>query len=65
MYPSSIVIRLGYLAHHASIQNATVFSVMLWLYIRRAKYEEQIMQQEERYAQYMRRVRYRFLPGVY
>lgn len=65
MYLSSIVIRLGYLARHASAQNVIVFSVMLWLYIRRAKYEEEIMQQDERYAAYMRRVPHRFLPGVY
>ena len=65
MYLSSIVIRFGYLVKHPSAQNAIVFAVMVWLYVKRAAYEEGIMQQDERYAAYMRRVRYRFLPGIY
>ncbi len=65
MYLASIAIRLGYLAKHTSVQNAAVFVVMLWLYVKRAKYEEGIMSQDRRYAEYMRRVRYRFLPWIY
>ncbi len=65
MYLSSIVIRLSYLGKHMSVQNAAVFAVMVWLYTKRAEYEEGIMQQDERYAEYMRQVRYRFLPGIY
>ena len=65
MYVSSILIRLGYLSMHASMYNAAVFAVMVWLYVKRVDYEEDIMQQDERYIEYMRQVRYRFLPGIY
>ena len=65
MYISSILIRLGYLGMHASMHNAVVFAVMVWLYVKRVDYEEGIMRQDERYIEYMRQVRYRFLPGIY
>ena len=65
MYVSSILIRLGYLGMHASMYNAAVFAVMVWLYVKRVDYEEDIMQRDERYIEYMRQVRYRFLPGIY
>ncbi len=65
MYVSSILIRLGYLSMHASMYNAAVFAVMVWLYVKRVDYEEDIMQQDQRYIEYMRQVRYRFLPGIY
>jgi protein-S-isoprenylcysteine O-methyltransferase Ste14 len=65
MYVSSILIRLGYLGMHASMYNAAVFAVMVWLYVKRVDYEEDIMQQDKRYVEYMRQVRYRFLPGIY
>ncbi len=65
MYVSSILIRLGYLGMHASMYNAMIFAVMIWLYVKRVNYEEDIMQKDERYIEYMRQVRYRFLPGIY
>ncbi len=65
MYVSSILIRLGYVGMHASMYNAAVFAIMVWLYVKRVDYEENIMQQDERYIEYMRQVRYRFLPGIY
>ena len=65
MYVSSILVRLGYLGLHASMSNAAVFAVMVWLYVKRVDYEEDIMQQDERYIEYMRQVRYRFLSGIY
>ena len=65
MYLSSILIRLGYLSAHTSIYNTAVFAVMVWLYVKRVHYEENIMQQDDRYIEYMQHVRYRFLPGIY
>ena len=64
-YVSSILVRFGYLGLHASMSNAAVFAVMVWLYVKRVDYEEDIMQQDERYIEYMRQVRYRFLSGIY
>ncbi len=65
MYVSSILIRLGYLGMHASMYNVAIFTVMVGLYVKRVDYEEDIMQRDERYIEYMRQVRYRFLPGIY
>jgi hypothetical protein len=35
------------------------------LYDRRAKYEEDILSHDRLYAEYLQRVKYRFVPGVY
>lgn len=65
MYLSSIVIRCGYLVRHFSAYNRAAFVVMVWLYDRRAAYEEQIMRNDARYCEYVQRVRFKFLPIVY
>ncbi len=65
MYLSSILIRLGYLVRHSTVDNLIVFAVMVWLYDLRARYEEQIMQSSERYRDYLARVRFRFIPFLY
>jgi protein-S-isoprenylcysteine O-methyltransferase Ste14 len=65
MYLSSILIRLGYLVKNFSSYNMALFAVMVWLYDKRAKYEEGIMQNSPRYQAYMKKVRFRFLPKVY
>lgn len=65
MYSSAILLRLGYLAKHPSIYNAVLFVVLIWLYDRRARYEEKIMNGDPRYMEYAARVPQRFIPGVY
>ena len=65
MYASSILIRFGYFAKHASAFNAVAFGVMVWLYVWRALFEERIMLKDLKYRQYVGRVRHRFLPGFY
>ena len=65
MYVFSILIRLGYVAKHASVFNVGMFGVMVWLYGCRALFEERILSQDQTYNQYVGRVRYRFLPGLY
>lgn len=65
MYLASMIIRLGYLGRHASLQNLALFVIMVGLYSVRAGIEESIMRNDERYVDYARRVRYRFVPGVY
>jgi protein-S-isoprenylcysteine O-methyltransferase Ste14 len=65
MYAASILIRLGYLVRHFGWVNLLVFVVLVWLYDRRASFEEEIMRNDGRYRSYAARVRHKFLPGVY
>jgi protein-S-isoprenylcysteine O-methyltransferase Ste14 len=65
MYTSALLTRFGYLIRHASVYNAAVFVVVLWLYDRRARIEEQTMLGDPRYQEYARRMRWRFVPGLY
>lgn len=64
MYLSSIAIKLGYVLRHPSWYNAGLFAVVALLYVKRATYEEEVMAQDERYVDYMKRVRYRFIPWL-
>jgi len=41
-----------------------LFMVITILYDRRAKFEEDIMLHTDSYASYLRRVRFRFIPGI-
>jgi protein-S-isoprenylcysteine O-methyltransferase Ste14 len=65
MYTSSLAIKLGYVLKHPSIYNCLLVVVVALLYDRRAKYEEDVMSHDASYADYLRQVRYRFIPGVY
>ena len=65
MYLSAMVIRLGYLLRHCSYYNLVVFLVMVWLYVKRAAFEETIMRNDPRYREYTEKVPYKFLPGLH
>jgi protein-S-isoprenylcysteine O-methyltransferase Ste14 len=65
MYLSSILIRLGYVVRNCTLPNLVVFVAMTWLYDRRARYEEAVMQNDEAYRRYLARVRSRFVPLLY
>ena len=65
MYLSSIIIKLGYVLKNPSVYNVLFLAVVVVLYDRRAKYEEGIMSHDSSYADYLQKVKYRFLPGVY
>jgi len=65
MYLSDIVMRLGYLLSHPAWPTVALFIVSSACYIVRAMLEERFLaEQDEAYAAYMQRVRYRFIPGV-
>jgi len=64
MYLSSIVIRLGYVLKHPSAYNLLIFAGIVWLYDLRAGYEESVLENDPRYADYRNRVRFRFVPGI-
>jgi protein-S-isoprenylcysteine O-methyltransferase Ste14 len=65
MYLFSLLIRLGYVVKHPLAYNMMVYAALIALYVLRAHFEEQVMSLEPRYADYVRRVRYRFLPGLW
>jgi protein-S-isoprenylcysteine O-methyltransferase Ste14 len=65
MYLSSIIIRGGYVLRSLLSYNLVVFVLVVWLYDRRARYEEAIMKHDHRYLEYAARVRFRFLPLLY
>jgi len=65
MYLASIVMRLGYMVGNVSAYNVAVFAGMVLLYTKRAAFEEAILRNDARYAAYLDRVRFRFVPFVY
>ncbi|MCL2591449.1 MAG: isoprenylcysteine carboxylmethyltransferase family protein [Betaproteobacteria bacterium] len=65
MYLSDIVMRLGYLLSHPAWPTVALFVASSACYVVRAMLEERFLaSQDEAYAAYMKRVRYRFIPGV-
>ncbi|MHC4459751.1 MAG: methyltransferase family protein [Planctomycetota bacterium] len=65
MYLSSIVIKVGYVLKNPSIYNALLAAVIIALYDKRAKYEEDILSHDNSYVDYLQKVKYRFIPGIY
>lgn len=65
MYLSDIVMRLGYVCSHPSWFTGALFLASSACYVIRAMLEERFLaEQDQAYAAYMERVRYRFIPGV-
>lgn len=65
MYVSSIIIKLGYALKNASMYNSVLSVVIIVLYDRRARFEEDVMSHDDSYVEYMKKVKYRFIPGIY
>ena len=65
MYLSSIIIKLGYVLKNPSIYNILLLAVIIVLYDKRAKFEEDIMSHNNSYTDYLQQVKYRFIPGIY
>ena len=65
MYLASMFFRIGYVLNNPSIFNIIHLAVIVILYDKRAKYEEDILSQSRTYADYTKKVRYRFIPGIY
>jgi protein-S-isoprenylcysteine O-methyltransferase Ste14 len=64
IYLSAMVLRLGYVLKNPSIYNAVLLLLVAVLYDRRARYEEELLAQDRSYSEYLRQVKYRFVPGV-
>ena len=65
MYASSIIIKLGYILKNLSVYNFALLVALIILYDRRARYEEDIMSHDDSYVEYIKQVKYRFIPGIY
>jgi len=65
MYLSDIVMRLGYLLSHPAGLTVVLFVASSLCYFVRAMLEERFLaEQDEAYAAYLKRVRFRFIPGI-
>jgi protein-S-isoprenylcysteine O-methyltransferase Ste14 len=65
MYASSIIIKLGYALKNFSMYNSVLLAIIIVLYDKRARYEEDIMSNDNSYVEYLQQVKYRFVPGIY
>jgi protein-S-isoprenylcysteine O-methyltransferase Ste14 len=65
MYLGAIFFKLGYVLKNPSIFNILLLMVIIVLYDKRARYEEDIMSHNNSYVEYLQQVKYRFIPGVY
>lgn len=65
IYLSALILRLGYVLRNPSLYNAGLLVLVVVLYDRRATYEEDILSHDRSYVEYLQKVKYRFVPGVY
>ncbi len=65
MYGTDILLRIGFMISHCNWFTLTVFSASIACYLYRAVLEERFLKQEEEYALYMQKVRFRFIPGIF
>jgi protein-S-isoprenylcysteine O-methyltransferase Ste14 len=65
MYATDILLRVGFLISHFNGFTAAMFALSTAAYVYRAMLEERFLARQAEYRSYMRRVRYRFLPGIF
>jgi len=65
MYFTDILLRVGYVIYHFNLFTVSVFTASTLCYLYRALLEEKFLSQDPSYAEYMKNVRYRFIPGVF
>lgn len=65
MYLSDILFRAGFIATHVNWLTSTLFVISSACYVYRALLEERFLGQTPEYREYMKRVKYRFLPFVF
>lgn len=65
MYLTDILWRVGYLAGNLYWPNALMFLASTGCYVYRAILEERFLSQFPEYQEYKKKVRYRFVPGVF
>jgi protein-S-isoprenylcysteine O-methyltransferase Ste14 len=65
MYGTDVLLRIGFLISHTNLFTVMAFMVSTGCYVYRALLEEQFLVQQPEYREYMRRVKYRFIPFVF
>jgi protein-S-isoprenylcysteine O-methyltransferase Ste14 len=65
MYGTDILLRIGMSISHFNTFTLTVFIVSTACYIYRALLEEQFLSHQPEYREYMKKVKYRFIPGIF
>ena len=66
MYAADILLRIGYITSHCTWLTSSLFVLSTACYVWRAILEERFLAQQcEEYRDYMERVRYRFIAGVF
>ena len=65
MFSSDLLLRLGYVMAHPSLKTGVLLVLCCGLYYWRAVLEERFLVQNTAYADYMRRVPHRFIPGLF
>lgn len=65
MYGTDILLRIGFLISHFNWKIAALFILSTACYVWRAILEERFLDHSPDYHHYCRRVKYRFIPGVF
>jgi protein-S-isoprenylcysteine O-methyltransferase Ste14 len=65
MYGTDILLRLGFIISHFNALAVIIFVASTSCYIYRATLEEKYLRHNPSYRQYMARVSYRFIPGIF
>jgi protein-S-isoprenylcysteine O-methyltransferase Ste14 len=65
MYLGYFLNHMGYLACSYSTRNLVVYAMLYAIQVARIAQEEKLLRNDPKYAEYTRRVRYRFVPFVY
>lgn len=65
MYFTDILLRVGYIISHFSLYTVSVALLSTACYVYRAMLEERFLSKQEEYADYMKKVRYRFIPYIF
>ena len=65
MYGADILLRIGFVISHFNTFTVLLFIVSTGAYVMRAIYEEKFLCQNPEYREYMKNVRYRFIPYIY
>jgi protein-S-isoprenylcysteine O-methyltransferase Ste14 len=65
MYLAALIGKLSYVLNNQSIYNLLLLVIFIFIYDKRAKYEESILLYDNSYSNYMQKTKYRFVPGIY
>jgi protein-S-isoprenylcysteine O-methyltransferase Ste14 len=64
MFATDMLLRFAFFISHANVITLIVLIVSIVFYVARAQLEERFLSQHSDYQEYMRKVPYRFIPGI-